>query len=139
MAIVNPFKAIRPTRDKANLVASRSYLSYSDKTLNEKLENNPYTFLHIINPDYKDKIKLKGVKKFKAVKEKFNNFKKNGFLITEPYKSFYLYQQIHGKQTFEGIIGATAVADYLNGNIKKHENTLTDREEMFKNYLETCG
>ena len=53
MAIVRPFKAIRPTRDKVSLVASRSYLSYSDETLKEKLEHNPFTFLHIINPDYK--------------------------------------------------------------------------------------
>lgn len=139
MAIVRSFKAIRPTRDKANLVASRSYLSYSDETLKEKLEHNPFTFLHIINPDYKDKIKLKGVEKFKAVKIKFNKFRKAGFLITEPSESFYVYQQIHENHTFEGIIGATSVADYLNGNIKKHEHTLTAREEMFKNYLNTTG
>ena len=139
MAIVRSFKAIRPTRDKANLVASRSYLSYSDETLKEKLEHNPFTFLHIINPDYKDKIKLKGVEKFKAVKEKFNKFKENVVLITEDSESFYVYQQIHGNHTFEGIIGATAVSDYLNGNIKKHEHTLTAREEMFKNYLDSTG
>ena len=139
MAIFRPFKAIRPTRDKANLVASRSYLSYSDETLKEKLEHNPFTFLHIINPDYKDKIKLKSVEKFKAVKEKFNKFKEAGFLITEPSESFYVYQQLHGHHTFEGIIGATAVDDYLNGNIKKHEHTLTAREEMFKSYLDTTG
>ena len=139
MAIVRPFKAIRPTRDKANLVASRSYLSYSDETLKEKLEHNPFTFLHIINPDYKNKIKLKGVDKFKSVKQKFNKFKEAGILITEPSESFYVYQQINGHHTFEGIIGATAVADYLKGNIKKHEHTLTAREEMFKSYLDTTG
>jgi len=139
MASVRPFKAIRPTRDKANLVASRSYLSYSDETLKEKLEHNPFTFLHIINPDYKDEVKLKGVEKFNAVKEKFNKFKEAGFLITEPSESFYVYQQIHEHHTFEGIIGATAVDDYLNGNIKKHEHTLTAREEMFKSYLDTTG
>ena len=74
MAIVRPFKAIRPTRDKVSLVASRSYLSYSDETLKEKLEHNPFTFLHIINPDYKDKIKRNGIEKFKLVKNKFNEF-----------------------------------------------------------------
>ena len=139
MAIVRPFKAIRPTRDKANLVASRSYLSYSDETLKEKLEHNPFTFLHIINPDYKDKIKLKGVEKFKSVKAKFNSFQEAGILLTEATESFYIYQQIHEKYTFEGIIGATAVADYLTGNIKKHEHTLTAREEMFKSYLDTTS
>ena len=139
MASVRPFKAIRPTRDKANLIASRSYLSYSDETLKEKLEHNPFTFLHIINPDYKDEVKLKGVEKFNAVKEKFNKFQEAGFLITEPSESFYVYQQIHEHHTFEGIIGATGVDDYLNGNIKKHEHTLTAREEMFKSYLDITG
>jgi len=139
MAIVLPFKAIRPTRDKANLVATRSYLSYSDETLKEKLEHNPFTFLHIINPDYKEEIKKKGIEKFNDVKEKFNNFQKVGFLITETAESFYIYQQTNENHTFEGIIGATAVADYLHGNIKKHEHTITAREKMFKIYLDTTG
>ena len=135
MAIVRPFKAIRPTRDKANLVATRSYLSYSDETLKEKLEHNPFTFLHIINPN----IKQKGINKFNAVKAKFNYFKEAGFFITEDTETFYIYQQINDNQTFEGIIGATAVADYLNGNIKKHEHTITEREKMFESYLDTTG
>jgi len=139
MAIVRPFKAIRPTRDKANLVATRSYLSYSDETLKEKLEHNPFTFLHIINPDYKDKIKQKGINKFNAVKAKFNDFKEAGLFITEDAETFYIYQQKNENHTFEGIIGATAVADYLNGNIKKHEHTITAREKMFKSYLDTTG
>jgi uncharacterized protein (DUF1015 family) len=135
MAIVRPFKAIRPTRDKANLVATRSYLSYSDETLKEKLEHNPFTFLHIINPN----IKQKGINKFNAVKAKFNDFKEAGFFITEETETFYIYQQTNENQTFEGIIGATAVADYLNGNIKKHEHTITAREKMFESYLDTTG
>ena len=135
MAIVRPFKAIRPTRDKANLVATRSYLSYSDETLKEKLEHNPFTFLHIINPN----IKKKGINKFNAVKAKFNDFKEAGFFITEDTETFYIYQQTNENQTFEGIIGATAVADYLNGNIKKHEHTITAREKMFESYLDTTG
>ena len=135
MAIVRPFKAIRPTRDKAKLVATRSYLSYSDETLKEKLEHNPFTFLHIINPN----IKQKGINKFKAVKAKFNDFKEAGFFITEDTETFYIYQQKNENQTFEGIIGATAVADYLNGNIKKHEHTITAREKMFESYLDTTG
>ena len=135
MAIVRPFKAIRPTRDKANLVATRSYLSYSDETLKEKLEHNPFTFLHIINPN----IKQKGINKYNAVKAKFNDFKEAGFFITEDTETFYIYQQKNENQTFEGIIGATAVADYLNGNIKKHEHTITAREKMFESYLDTTG
>ena len=68
MATIRSFRAIRPTRDKAHLVASRSYLSYSDETLKEKLDNNPFTFLHIINPDYKKSVKTTGKEKYKLVK-----------------------------------------------------------------------
>ena len=61
MAKIVPFRATRPSRDKVSLVASRSYLSYSKEILVEKLENNPYTFLHIINPDYSAEYEVKSL------------------------------------------------------------------------------
>ena len=67
MAIVKPFKAFRPTRDKVGLFATRTYLSYSQEGLVDKLNNNPYTFLQIINPDYKNTKKEKGLEKFKLI------------------------------------------------------------------------
>ena len=139
MAIVRPFKAIRPTRDKANLVASRSYLTYSEETIKEKLDHNPYTFLHIINPDYNSKNKKDGVDKFKLVKKKFKEFLSNDILKKDKIESFYIYQKKNQLNTFTGIIGASSVSDYLNNNIKKHEQTLTIREKMFSDYLETTG
>ncbi len=139
MAQIRPFKAIRPTRDKANLLASRSYLSYSDEILKEKLEHNPYTFLHIINPDYNDKIKQTGIPKFEMVKEKFQAFQEDGILIQDKEETFYIYEQRNGSKIYSGIIAATAVADYLDDKIKKHEHTLTHKEEMFRNYLNTTG
>ena len=139
MTIVLPFKAIRPTRDKANLVASRSYLTYSEETIKEKLNHNPYTFLHIINPDYNSKKKATGITKFKLVKKKFNEFLGNDVFKKDNIESFYIYQKKNQFNTFTGIIGASAVADYLNNKIKKHEQTLTKRERMFCDYLETTG
>ena len=139
MTIVRPFKAVRPKRDKVNLVASRSYLTYSDDTLQEKLDNNPYTFLHIINPDYKKQEKKFGKEKFHLVNEKFSDFVKEGILFQEKENCFYIYQQRTENNVFTGIIAATSVDDYLNGNIKIHEQTITKREEMFKGYLQTTG
>ena len=139
MTIVRPFKAFRPTRDKANLVASRSYLTYSDETIKEKLDHNPYTFLHIINPDYNNRKKTNGIAKFKLVKEKFKQFINNGVLKKDNVASFYIYQKKDHLNTFTGIIGASSVTDYINNKIKKHEQTLTKREEMFCDYLKTTG
>lgn len=54
MASVLPFKAIRPAKDKVHLVASRSIDGYNRAELNDKLATNPFTFLHVINPDFVD-------------------------------------------------------------------------------------
>ena len=139
MVKFRPFKAIRPERDKASLVASRSYLTYSESTIKEKLDHNPYTFLHIINPDYKLNNKLNGVKKFKLVKQKFKQFISEGILMKDNIDSFYIYEQSNQFNTYTGIIGASSVEDYVKNKIKKHEQTLTKRKNMFCNYLKTTG
>ncbi|MEE2700540.1 MAG: DUF1015 domain-containing protein [Bacteroidota bacterium] len=139
MAKVRPFKAIRPTRDKAHLFATRSYVTYSEETLKEKLENNPYTFLHIINPEYKKNEKKKGVEKYKLIRNKFDEFVKSSILQKEEKKIFYLYKQQTKSHIFEGIIAASSVDDYLNGTIKVHEHTITEREQMFTDYLAITG
>ena len=139
MAEVRPFTAIRPSRDKAHLLASRSYLTYSEETLKEKLENNPFTFLHIINPDFNSKGKKNGDIKFNHIRDKYLEFIEKGYLIQDKSDYFYLYQQTKGKDNFEGIIAASSVEDYCNGTIKVHEHTLEKREKMFKEYLDATG
>lgn len=134
-----PFQAVRPTRDKAGLVGSRSYLSYSDDDLRDKLTNNPYTFLHIINPNFMQGQHLHGTEKFAAVREAYDQFHKEGIFKKDNQPAFYLYQQHTQTHVFSGIIGALAVKDYNEGRVKKHEHTLTAREEMFKNYLDMTG
>ena len=93
MVKIRPFKAIRPVRDKSSLVATRSYLTYSNETIKEKLDHNPYTFLHIINPDYNAPIKTSGSAKFKLVKEKFNQFISEEVLKKDQVAMYYIYQQ----------------------------------------------
>ncbi|MCH8553793.1 MAG: DUF1015 domain-containing protein [Schleiferiaceae bacterium] len=139
MIELKPFAAIRPTRDKASLVPSRSYVSYSSNDLKDKLNNNPYTFLHVINPDYQRKVALKGSKKFEAVKQAFAGFCERGIFLKDEAPCFYIYQQQTPNTTFTGIIAGVSVADYKAGKIKKHEKTLTQREKMFKHYLSVTG
>lgn len=139
MITVKPFQAIRPTRDKAYLLASRSYVSYSETRLFHKLNNNPFTFLHVINPDYHVEQKLEGTEKYQAVREKFEEFNHLGYFTQDEKPSFYIYQQQAENHVFTGIIGATSVQDYKEGRIKVHEHTLTHREEMFVNYLAKTG
>ena len=74
MAQILPFRAIRPENDKVHLVASRSMDGYNTAELKEKLAGNPFTFLHVINPDFADGGKTKPGSKERLQKIK-NRFK----------------------------------------------------------------
>ena len=138
MITLKPFKAIRPPRDKAYLVATRSYLTYSDDELDDKLHNNPYTFLHVINPKEGRQLPF-GVKKYEKVRDAFKAFTGEGTFMQDKEPHFYIYRQVKDGNEYIGLIGAVSVKDYLEGRIKKHEKTLTAREKMFTDYLETTG
>lgn len=141
MATIKAFKGIRPTRDKVHLVASRSYVTYDKQALYNKLSENPYTFIHIINPEFKipQENVDQGIERFKRVKERFQDFVDEGVYHTDEKESLYIYRQIKADQTHTGIIAASAIKDYVDKIIKVHEHTITNREIMFKDYLRTCG
>lgn len=139
MAIVKPFKAVRPSRDKVALVSSKSYEAYTDAELEAKLDFNPYTFLHIINPGYKYHQELTGEQRFTLVHNRYEEFKENHIFIQEENPAFYVYESFDEHHSFCGIIAGTAVSDYENGHIKKHEGTLYKREVLFENYLKQTG
>lgn len=139
MAIVKPFKAIRPAKDKAALVASRSYQEYSKKERKGILSLNPFSFLHIITPGFKLNKEISSQERYKLVHETYLEFLKENVLLKDAKDSFYLYQL--EKEDFKccGIFCGTSVADYQNNVIKKHEDTLLAREELFANYLTIAG
>ncbi|MEX6625477.1 DUF1015 domain-containing protein [Tenacibaculum salmonis] len=140
MAIVQPFKAVRATRDKVTLVSSKSYEIYSSEMLNAKLAFNPYTFLHVINPGYKyQKQDIAEEQRFKLVHNRYLEFKDDGIFKKDTVASFYIYQKITDTESFCGIIATTSVDDYHNNVIKKHEGTLQERELLFENYLKNTG
>ncbi len=125
----------------AHLVASRSYVSYTPMQLKRKLEENPYTFIHIINPEFgnKKKSKANSAQRFEKVRKRYEDFIKNGFLVKNTQKAYYLYQQESELGIFKGLICGISIDDYLQGSIRIHEHTLTEREEVFCNYLDICN
>ena len=139
MAKIIPFKAVRATADKVSLVTSRTYDDYSPAELAAQLDFNPYSFLHIINPGYALQQKITNEKRFKMVRNKYQDFKKENIFIQEEKPVFYIYEIQTAKNHYTGILCATSVEDYQNNVIKKHENTLEYRVNLFKDYLHVTG
>ncbi|HMK06816.1 MAG TPA: DUF1015 domain-containing protein [Flavobacterium sp.] len=139
MAKIVPFKAVRPSSDKVSLVTSRSYDEYSAAELASQLDFNPFSFLHILNPAYVNQQKIGLEKRFKLVAQKYHDFKAEKVLIQEDKAVFYLYEIQSKNRVFTGIIAGTSIEDYQNNVIKKHEDTLQYRVELFKDYLHQTG
>ncbi len=141
MAKIKPFKAIRPVRDKVHLVATRPFYSYKKNVLKAKLEDNPFTFLRIINPEFNSDIKTKpnSKERFELVKTRYQEFIENGVLIEEKFPMVYVYRQTKDGHVYTGLIAGASVDDYDKDVIKKHEATLTSREQMFTDYLDIVG
>ena len=135
VAKIIPFRAVRPSPDKVSLVTSRSYDEYSAAELASQLDFNPFSFLHVLNPAYANQQKIGLEKRFKLVAQKYNDFKTEAVLIKEEHPAFYLYEIQTKQYVFTGIIAGTTIEDYQNNVIKRHEDTLQYRVELFKDYL----
>jgi len=140
MATVLPFKALRPVNDKVHLVASRSVDGYNTSELKDKLSGNPYTFLHVINPDFDDGKRTRpgSRERLMKVKNRFKSFIREKIFKRDEKPAYYIYRQIKNDAQYIGIIACTSIDDYLNGVIKVHEQTITQREEKLKEYLDVC-
>jgi uncharacterized protein (DUF1015 family) len=139
MSRIRPFKAIRPSEDKVGLVASRSYEDYSAEERKAVLKFNPFSFLHILNPGFKFNKTISGKERFKMVHNRYEEFLESGVFTQDSTACYYLYRIHYEGGVSTGLFAATPVEDYQNGLIRKHEETIQKREDLFASYLETVG
>ena len=123
-----PFKAVRAVEDKVGLFVTRNYQSYNERTFQDKISNNPYSFLNIIS-------KSNNTNNFSKIRVQFEKFIDDQILIKDKNESFYLYQISREEKISIGIISLFSTSNLKNGILKKHENTITKREKIFQKYL----
>ena len=131
MAILKPFKGLRPPVELAALVASRPYDVLNSEEARVEAEGNPYTLLHIIKPeiDFPAGTDEHTEPVYQKAAENLDIWRSNGWLVKDAKESLYIYAQTMEGRTQYGIVGCASVDDYLNGVIKKHELTRPDKEE----------
>jgi uncharacterized protein (DUF1015 family) len=141
MAKIHPFKAVRPTRDKAQVVSTRPLAAYRKHVLRAKLDENPFTFLHIIHPEGDNLLPTKSNwdERMEATRNRFTQFEKEGILVQDEHPAFYIYRQTKNGHVYTGLIAGASVDEYNSNTIKKHEATITSRETMFTNYVNAAG
>jgi uncharacterized protein (DUF1015 family) len=131
MAIIKPFKGIRPPQSLVEKVASRPYDVLNSQEAREEAQGNDLSLYHIIKPeiDFEPGTDEHEEKVYAKAAENFAKFRKEGWLIQDQKENYYVYAQTMNGKTQYGLVVCAHIDDYMNENIKKHELTRRDKEE----------
>lgn len=131
MAIIRPFRALRPPRELAEKVAALPYDVMNATEARAMAAGNPFSFLHISRPeiDLPADIDPYSEPVYRQGRENLERFVREGTLFEEESACYYIYRQRMGSITQTGLVVCAGVDDYQCGVIKKHELTRADKEE----------
>ncbi|MDP3360231.1 MAG: DUF1015 family protein [Lutibacter sp.] len=131
MAIIKPFKGLRPPKNMVEEVACLPYDVMNSEEATNMVVGKKASLLHITRAEIEFN---KGTdphdeKVYTRAKDNFEAFQEKGFLVQDSEAHYYIYAQTMNGKTQYGIVGEAACEDYINGKIKKHELTRPDKEE----------
>ncbi|HEU4710601.1 MAG TPA: DUF1015 family protein [Pyrinomonadaceae bacterium] len=131
MAVIRPFRALRPPAERAQAVASVPYDVINTEEARALAAGNELSFLHVSRPEidlppgtnlYSDEVYRKAV-------ENFEKLISTCPLEKEAEPSLYLYRLIMGDHQQVGVVACCSVDEYDNDTIRKHERTRRDKED----------
>jgi len=141
MAHIEPFKGLRPPAPIAPRVASPPYDVINSEEARDMARDNDVSFLHITKPEidlpagtdpYADAV-------YRKAADNYARFRKEGILVQDPERYFYLYKQVWGEHTQVGLVAGASAADYQADIIKKHEHTREEKEKDRMRHIETLS
>lgn len=141
MAIVRPFKALRPDPQYAENVVSLPYDVMNRQEAAEMAKDNPFSYLHVCRAeiDLPQQENPYDPSVYEKAKENLKAFADNGVFIREDAPAFYIYRQIMDGRVQTGIVGCASIDDYQNNIIKKHELTRHEKEIDRINHFDVCN
>jgi len=131
MAIIKPFKGLRPPKEIAKKLSSLPYDVMNSDEAAQMAQGKEMSLLHITKAeiDLPAGTDVHSELVYNKAVENFEMFKKKEWLVMEKEARYYIYAQTMDGRTQYGIVGCAACEDYLTGKIKKHELTRPDKEE----------
>lgn len=141
MIVLKPFKAIRPTKKLAPKVAALPYDVMDSQEAREMTKNNPYSFLHVDKAeiDLDSNIDPYDLRVYEKAKENLKSMMDDEILIKDSKESLYVYKQVMNGKEQIGLVGCVSVEDYMNNRIKKHENTIKEKQKDRTNHVYYCN
>ncbi len=130
MAVVKPFICIRPAKENAAKVASLPYDVYNRKEACAAVAGNPVSFLNIDRAEtqFSDDVDTYADCVYEKARELLDTQIAEGVYVTDAGEHYYLYELTMDGRSQTGIVACSSIDDYVNGVVKKHENTREDKE-----------
>lgn len=131
MAIIKPFKGVRPPKELVEQVESRPYDVLNSEEAREEAGDNEKSLYHIIKPeiDFPEGTSEYDPRVYEKAAENFKKFQDKGWLVQDEKEQYYIYAQTMNGKTQYGLVVCAHCDDYAKGVIKKHELTRRDKEE----------
>lgn len=131
MSLILPFKALRPSIDKASDVIAPPYDVLDSGEAREMAKDKPYSFLHISKPeiDLEEEITFNDESVYKKGAENLKNFIEDGILYQDEKECLYLYEITLDNKTQTGFGCIASIEAYNKNIIKKHEFTTPIKED----------
>lgn len=141
MPKVTAFKAIRPNKEVADKFCALPYDVYNRKESVEIVKENPLSFLGIDRAEtsFDDSVDTYAPIVYQKAKELLEGRINDGTLIQDEKSCFYIYELTMNGRAQTGIVACSSVDDYVNGIIKKHENTREEKEIDRINHVDTTN
>lgn len=141
MAIMKPFLAFRPGKDIVDKVAALPYDVYNREEAKEVVKNNPLSFLRIDRAEtaFDDSVDTYAPCVYAKAKELLDDMISKSQYIQDEKPMYYVYELIMDGRSQTGIVACASIDDYINGVIKKHENTRADKELDRITHVDTCN
>ncbi|MER3498313.1 MAG: DUF1015 domain-containing protein [Chitinophagaceae bacterium] len=139
MAVIKPFKALRPKPKLAAAIASPPYDVLNSEEARENAKNNPHSFLHVTKSeiDLPATVDIHSNEVYEKAKENLQHFISREILFQDEKPAYYIYQLIMNGRSQTGLVCVSAVEDYFNDVIKKHEFTRPEKEKDRIDHMRT--
>ncbi len=141
MALIKPFRGIRPPQNLVEKVASRPYDVLSSEEARKEAGDNEMSLYHIIKPEinFEPGTSEYDPRVYTSAAEHFKEFQDKHWLVQDKDEHYYIYAQTMNGKTQYGLVVVASVNDYLTGVIKKHELTRRDKEEDRMKHVRVCN
>ncbi len=141
MANIRPFRAIRPTEDKAAVIAALPYDVYNRQEAKAVVSDNPDSFLNIDRAEtqFDDSVDTYAECVYQKAHDLLWEKIDRGDFIREDAPCYYIYELTMDGRVQTGIVACASIDDYENQVIKKHENTRADKEADRIHHVDSCN